>query len=58
MQKKNNFYATLHPPIDCNPTTELWTHLGSNAIIIQKLSKYLKLVEITRVMVLGNVEDK
>jgi hypothetical protein len=32
--------------------------LASNAIVVDKLSKYLKLVELTIVMVLGNVEDE
>jgi hypothetical protein len=32
--------------------------LASNVIVADKLSEYLKLVELAIVMVLGNVEDK
>jgi hypothetical protein len=32
--------------------------LASNAIVVDNLSKYLKLVELAIVMVLGNVEDE
>jgi hypothetical protein len=49
---KINFHVVLHPLIDCNPTTKLWTHLASNVIITLKLFEYLKLVGIAIVMVL------
>jgi hypothetical protein len=44
--------------LKCNPTTKLWGCLISNAIVVEKLSKFLKLVEIAIVMVLGNMEDE
>jgi hypothetical protein len=55
---KINFHVALHPIIDYNPTTKLWTHLVSNVIITLKLFEYLKLVGIAIVMVLGSVEYK
>jgi hypothetical protein len=43
--------------LNCNPTTKLWGCLISNAIVVEKLSKFLKLVEIAIITVLGNVEE-
>jgi hypothetical protein len=37
IKMKINFHVALHPIIDCNPTTKLWIHLASNAIITFKL---------------------
>jgi len=37
---------------------KMWVHVTSNAIVPSRLFEYVKLVEITIVMVLGNVEDE
>jgi len=58
IRMKSNSHVVLHLLPDCNLTIKLWGHLASNAIVVDKLSKYLKLVELTIVMVLGNVEDE
>jgi hypothetical protein len=44
--------------LKCSPTTKLWECLISNAIVVEKLSKFLKLVEIAIIMVFGNMEDE
>jgi hypothetical protein len=33
-------------PFDINPVTKLWVTISNNALFIQRLSEYLKLVEI------------
>jgi hypothetical protein len=48
---KNNSHGALYPPPDYNPTTNMWAQLTSNVVLAQKLSKFLKLVEIAIVMV-------
>jgi hypothetical protein len=36
----------------------MWPQLTSNVVLVQKLSKFLKLVKIAIVMVVSNVEDE
>jgi hypothetical protein len=55
---KNNNHDALHPLLNYNPTTKLWGCLTLNAIMVEKLSKFMKLVEITIVMIIGNTIDK
>ncbi len=58
IRMRNNSHGVFHLLLNCNPTIILWEHLASNAIVVDKLSKYLKLVELAIIMVLGNVEDE
>jgi len=53
-----NFAATMKPPLDCNPCFRMWALLTSNQIICSKLLEWLKLVELSMVMVLSNMEDE
>jgi hypothetical protein len=46
------------PPFICNPTSWLWQRLGSSGILKDKISKFLKLIEISIVITLGLVEDE
>jgi len=55
---KNNNHNTLHPMLDCNPITKLYGYLASNVILATQLLEYLKLMKLTILMVLGNVEDE
>jgi hypothetical protein len=55
---KNNNHGALYLLFDCNPTIKLWGRLTSNVIVLDKLLEYLKLIDLTIVMVLGNVEDE
>jgi hypothetical protein len=41
-----------------NPLTKLWRVVDTSSMLRHGMSKYLKLVEITTVLVLGNVEDE
>jgi hypothetical protein len=45
-------------PVDTNLVTKLWVTINTNALIIQWLNEYLKLVDITVVLVLGYVKDE
>ena len=38
--------------------TRLWTKLSGTEIIRQRMSEYLKLVDLCQTMVLGSVEDE
>jgi hypothetical protein len=48
----------IQTPLDCNPPTQMWKHLYINKVLKHMLSKYLKLVELMAMVVLGNVEDE
>jgi hypothetical protein len=52
-----NFIVAMKLPLDYNPCSKMWALLTTNQIICSKLSKWLKLVELSMVMVFGNVED-
>ncbi len=45
-------------PFDTNPMTKLWVTISNNALLTQWLNKYLKLLEITVVLVLESIEDE
>ncbi len=53
-----NFVAVMKLPLDCNLCSRMWALLTTNQIIFSKLSKCLKLVELSMVVVLGKVEDE
>jgi hypothetical protein len=55
---KNNNHDALHPLLNYNPTIKLLGCLTLNAIIVEKLSKFMKLVEVTIVLVLRSSVDK
>jgi hypothetical protein len=48
--------AILKEIFNVNPITQLWDKIGIYAILKHKLSKFIKLFEITRV--LGSMEDE
>jgi hypothetical protein len=53
-----NSATTMKPPLDCNPCSRMWALLTTNQIICSKLLEWLKLVELSMVMVLSTVEDE
>jgi hypothetical protein len=55
---KINIHGALHLPLDYNPTTKMWARLVAIVIVAHKLLKFLKLMEIAIVMVVGNVENE
>jgi hypothetical protein len=57
MTMLTNYVATMKPPLDYNPCSKMWALLITNQIICSKLSKWLKLVELSMDMVLGSIED-
>jgi hypothetical protein len=48
----------LGPPLTCNHVTKMWSNLSAHVVIKHILSKDFKLVEISIIMVLGNMENK
>jgi hypothetical protein len=53
-----NSAAAMNLPLNCNPCFKMWALLTINQIICSKLSKWLKLVELSMAMVLGSVEGE
>jgi hypothetical protein len=45
-------------PFDTNLVTKLWVTININALFIQQINEYLKLVDIIVVLVLGYVKDE
>jgi hypothetical protein len=48
----------MEQPHTVNPVTKLWQKLGCNALLLSKLSEYMKLAQIAVTAVLGSCEDK
>ena len=55
---KSNAKSAMEEPHDMNPVTKLWTKLGSNALLLSRLSEYMKVTNIAVTAVLGSVEDE
>jgi hypothetical protein len=55
---KSNAKSAMEEPHDMNPVTNLWTKLGSNALLLSRLSEYMKVANIAVIAVLGSVEDE
>jgi hypothetical protein len=45
-------------PDSVNPVTKVWQKLGCNALLLSKLSEYMKLAEVAVTVVLGSCEDE
>jgi hypothetical protein len=58
LKMKSNNHGALHLLLDCNHIIKLWGRLTSNVTVVDKLLEYLKLIELTIVMVFGSVEDE
>jgi hypothetical protein len=57
LKMKNNFKAMVEPRT-CNPLTWLWKQLTSSQIVTHKIPKYIKIVEIVVLQIIGLVEDE
>jgi hypothetical protein len=55
---KSHAKATMEEPRNRNPVTKLWKKIGSNALMLNWLSKVFKVAEIAVTAVLGSVEDE
>jgi hypothetical protein len=54
---KSHAAKTMEQPHTVNPVTKLWQKLGCNALLLSKLSEYMKLAQIAVTAVLGSCED-
>jgi hypothetical protein len=54
----NNVKLAMQKPFDVNPVTKLWKTLTSFRILKNKILKYIKLVELAIVKVIGSIEDE
>ncbi len=57
IMKSNSNFAML-PPFNYNPASQSWQRFGFSGILKERLSKFLKLVEISIVITLNSIEDK
>ncbi len=55
---KNNIKLAMQKPFDIKLLTKLWRTFSSSRIFEQKIPKYIKLVELVVVQVIGLVEDE
>ena len=53
-----NAHAAMQGDAPLNPLTRLWRRIEANALLRNKLSEYMKIVELAVVTVLGSVEDE
>ena len=54
---KSNSKGAMEPR-DRNPFTKLWQKVSHKSLMMQRLSKFIKLAEIAVTVVLGSVEDE
>jgi len=54
----NNVKLAMHKPFDVNPITKFYRIFISFQILKNKIPKYIKLVELVIVQVIGSVENK
>ena len=55
---KSHAHSAMAEPKDANPITKLWQKVGTNGLLLNRLSEFIKVVEIAITAVLGNVEDE
>ena len=55
---KSHAHAAMEEPRDENPLTKVWVRIGQNALMLSRLSEYIKVAEIAIAVVLGSLEDK
>lgn len=48
----------MEEPWDRNPLTKLWQKVSQNILMAQRLSEFIKVVEIAITTVLGNTEEE
>jgi hypothetical protein len=55
---KSHAAKAMECPDSVNPVTKVWQKLGCNALLLSKLSEYMKLAEVAVTVVLGSCEDE
>jgi hypothetical protein len=55
---KSNATTCMAPPFDTNPLMRMWCLVTTFWILVYKFPKYVKLVELAMVQIVGSVEDE
>jgi DNA primase large subunit len=55
---RSNAKSAMEEPRDKNPVSKLWQKIGQNALMLNRLSEFIKLAEIAITATLGSVEDE
>jgi len=55
---KSNAATRMTPPFDLNPLTKMWCVVTTFRVLSFSFSKYVKLVELAMVQMVGRVEDE
>jgi hypothetical protein len=55
---KSHATKAMECPDSINPVTKVWQKLGCKALLLSKLSEYMKLAEVAGTVVLGSCEDE
>ena len=55
---KSHAHSAMAEPRDANPVTKLWQKVGTNGLLLNWLSEFIKVAEIAITAVLGSVEDE
>jgi len=55
---KSHAQGAMEEPRDQNPLTKVWVRIGQNALMLNRLSEFIKVAEIAICAVLGSVEDE
>ena len=48
----------MEEPRDVNPLTKLWVKVGQNALMLNRLSEFIKVAKLAIIAVLGSIEDE
>jgi hypothetical protein len=54
----SNAQWATNQAMDCNPMSKLWKNYFSNASLCVQLSKFMKVVELVEVQIMGFVKDE
>jgi hypothetical protein len=55
---KSNVVASMAPPFDLNPLTKMWHLVIKSQVLSSSFQKYVKLVELAMVKIVGIVEEE
>jgi len=55
---RSNVVACMVPPFGTNPLTKMWHLVITSQILVSNFPKYIKLVELAMVQIIGSVEDE
>jgi len=55
---KSHAKAAMEEPMEQNPLTKVWVCIGQNTLMVNRLSKFIKLADIAICVVLGSVANE